>query len=242
MKQFRTRDSATAFLRKNGVAKEHYNHFITSDVVGGKPVFIVDTDDMETYLSCKDTDKKMGTNLVDGNFGKENSDGSITKGSYYNEDGTVKSEPEPEQVEENAKKAKTKSQKKIKPLAGSALDERARERLDKKQPKTAGGKSVGRNPNGKPLNNKGQPGLERLIMPKPTKGILKDYPDAPTNSIRAFIMYLILEKLDDDLIYAAMREVFGDEKCEGKRRYPRIYRKQMSKAGQLDDKGRPKKH
>lgn len=247
MKQFKTRDSATAFMRKAGVKKEHYNNFISSEVVGGKPIFTVDTDEMETYLDLK---KNLGDQVVDGNYDKENQDGLIGKGDYYNDDGSLKKDELKEENEEveAVQEAKTKSPKKKKtpPLAGSALDERTRQRLkDKEKPavkfeerkrtkmkKDSDGNKVRRPPLKK----------EPVAKVPPTKGILKSYPDVTTKSIRAFIVYLLLEGLDDHQIFGGVKEVFGEEKAEGKETYPRYYRKQLIKSKQLDENGKPTKH
>lgn len=237
MKQFKTRDSATAFLRKRGVKKEHYNNFITADVVDGKPVFMVDDSDVETYISCDEIDRKLGTNLVKGNFDSTGDDGKVTKAEYHNDDAAEEVNKSNVIEEKKVAKKETKSKAKASPLAESPLDKRSRERLEAKSPKTAGGKRVKSSMS--PVN--AEPG-RKLPNIKPTNGILNDYPDAPTNSIRGFIMYLILERIDDDTIYAAMLEVFGKDRCEGKRKYPYVYRRQLAAAGQLDSKGKPKKH
>ena len=73
----------------------------------------------------------------------------------------------------------------------------------------------------------------------PTVGILKQFPDLPTSSIRRFCMYLILEGLDNNTVFSAMKEVFGEEKCVGKSHYPNAYRNELIRAKQLDEKGKP---
>lgn len=268
MKQFKTRDSATAFMRKHGVKKEHYNNFITTDVVGGKPIFMVDEEGVLQYADLKDT---FGEKMVDGNYDRENADGTVSKGDYYNEDGSLKKdEPaqdeeqpdeqvEDEQVEEDVKTktVKNKKQKKAPPLAGSALDERSRERLaEKKKQKEPVSKympheqrnrrSSKSHPEDLDENGKMKPRpkikQEPIAKAPATKGILERFPYVRTKSIRAFIVDLLLEGVDHHTIYGGMKEVFGEDKCVGKERYPDYYSRELVKLGQLDSKGKPHKH
>lgn len=243
MKQFKTRDSATAFMRKNCVKREHYNNFITTDVVGGKPVYIVDTAAIETYLDLKDT---FGDKSVDGNYDHEDASGNVAKGDYHNEDGSYnltkedKPEDKPEVKNEEAtkhKKVKKDSKRKTgtPPLDGSDLDKRARERLEaKKKPEVV---QEGRKR--KHISAKASTVLEDV---PPTVGILKSYPSVPTKSIRAFVIYLILEGLDNAKIFGGMKEVFGEDKCKGKSAYPNYYRRQLRESKQLGPDGKPHKH
>lgn len=262
MKQFKTRDSATAFMRKHGVKKEHYNNFITTDVVGGKPVFTVDDEGVLQYADLKDT---FGDRVVDGNYDKENADGTVSKGDYYNEDGSLKKdepvreEDQPEeQVEDvKTKTGKSKKQKKAPPLAGSALDERSRERLaekkKRKEPVTKyipheqrNRRSAKSHPEDLDENGKMKPRrshkCEPIVNAPATKGILERFPYVRTKSIRAFIVDLLLEGVDHHTIYGGMKEVFGKDKCIGKEKYPEYYCRELVKLGQLDSKGKPHKH
>lgn len=268
MKQFKTRDSATAFMRKHGIKKEHYNNFITTDVIGGKPIFMVDEEGVLQYEDLKDT---FGEKTVDGNYDRENADGTVSKGDYYNEDGSLKKdEPvqgeeqpdeqvEDEQVEEDVKTktVKSKKPKKTPPLAGSALDERSRERLaEKKKQKEPVKKYMHheqrkhRHPKDYPdqLDENGKlkqrPSVQKepIVDAPATKGILKRFPYVRTKSIRAFIVDLLLEGVDHHTIYGGMKEVFGKDKCIGKERYPEYYSRELVKLGQLNSKGKPHKH
>lgn len=243
MKQFKTRDSATAYMRKNGVKREHYNNFITTDVVGGKPVYIVDTAAIETYVDLKDT---FGDKSVDGNYDREDASGVVTKGDYHNEDGSYnipkenKSEDKPgDSDEETTKTEKVKKDSKRKtgtpPLDGSDLDKRARERLEaKKKPEVI--------QEGRKRKHISSNASSTLHDVPPTVGVMKSYPDAPTKSIRAFVIYLILEGLDNAKIFGAMKEVFGEDKCKGKSAYPNYYRRQLKESKQLGSNGKPHKH
>ena len=74
-----------------------------------------------------------------------------------------------------------------------------------------------------------------------TIGILKQYPDVPTQSIRATCLYLILEGLDNQTVFGAMKEIFGEEVCKNKHGYPQYYRNELIKAQQLNEKGKVKK-
>lgn len=236
-RQFKTRDSATAFMRKHGVTKEYYNNFLTTDTIGGKPVFIVDVEDMETFIDLKKSDEKHGTNCADGNYSKEDKDGNITQGEYHNED------------KKPAKKAEQEQPEKTSDLGKTELGKRLRERVEKnkkptieKEPR----KRVKVDPETRKLN----PGFAvatarnktRGVANAPaTKGILKQFPDLPIKSIRATCRYLILEGLDDSTVFGAMKEIFGEELCVGKQHYPRVYRNELIKAQQLKENGRPKK-
>lgn len=242
MKQFKTRDSATAFMRKHGVKKEHYNNFITSDVVGGKPVFTVDVDDMEQYLILK---KNFGDGLVDGNYDREGENGEITYGTYFDENGNYthkgKKKEDLEQEDKPDEKIKTvkekpKQEKAEPPLAGSEIDKRARERLESKKKPTVVQEGTGRKKRGY-----GRASIADSDAPA-TTGILTTYPETPTKSIRAFIIYLILEGLDNIQIYGAMKEVFGEDKSKGKSGYPYYYRRQLQESKQLGPDGKPHKH
>lgn len=251
MKQFKTRDSATAFMRKHGVTKEYYNNFLTTDTVGGKPVFIVDVDGMETFIDLGKLDEQTGGNAVAGNYSKEDADGNITQGEYYNEDGSLKQD-EPKEKEEDETPAPKAKQSKTQPektsdLGKTKLGQRLRERqqekakpviekeprkrvkVDKEFKKEYKGLAIA-HANVKTRSMGNNP---------PTVGILKQFPDLPTNSIRRFCMYLILEGLDNDTVFSAMKEVFGEEKCDGKSHYPKAYRNELIRAKQLDEKGKP---
>lgn len=222
-RQFKTRDSATAFMRKHGVTKEYYNNFLTTDTIGGKPVFIVDVEDMETFIDLKKSDEKHGTNCADGNYSKEDKDGNITQGEYHNEDKKpVKKTEQPEKTSD---------------LGKTELGKRLRERVEKnKKPK------IEKEPRKKvkvdPETRKRNTGAANAPA---TIGILKQFPDLPIKSIRATCRYLILEGLDNDTVFGAMKEIFGEELCVGKQHYPRVYRNELIKAQQLKENGRPKK-
>lgn len=253
IKQFKTRYSATAFMRKLGVTKEYYNNFLSTEVIGGKPVFVVDVGDVETFLDLRKLDEQTGGNAAAGNYSKENDDGTIEPGEYYNEDGSLKQdEPEEqEQVEDEkpTKKTKLKEEqpKKTSGLGKTKLGQRLRERQEegkvkvvREQRKRA---KVSEVKNRKDLTT---PQAKNIARQKTnakenapaTVGILKQFPDLPQNSIRAMCFYLILEGLDDMQVFGAMKEVYGEEKSKGKSRYPQIYRKELIKAGQLNEKGK----
>lgn len=254
IKQFKTRDSATAFMRKHGVSKEYYNNFITSDTVGGKPVFIVDVGDMETFLDLQKLDSHTGGNAAAGNYSKENKDGTISPGEYYHEDGSLKQD-EPAEEETNKQhekpKKKTKQSKeqpeKTSDLGKTELGKRLRERQQKsKTPVIEKEERKQIKPDEE--HKKKSPGFAKgtakvmtnsMANAPRTKGILKQYPDLSTSSIRKFCMYLILEGLDNETVFGAMKEVFGEEKCAGKSRYPQAYRNELIRAKQLDEKGKP---
>lgn len=236
-RQFKTRDSATAFMRKHGVTKEYYNNFLTTDTVGGKPIFVVDVDDMETFIDLKKMDDQQGTNCADGNYSKEDKDGNITQGEYYNED------------EKPAKKTKQvkKQPEKTSDLGKTELGKRLRERVEagKKPTVLKEERKVI-----KPSKDAVHVGLATANARKKTRGItnapatigiLKQYPDAPTKSIRATCLYLILEGLDNQTVFGAMKEIFGEEVCKNKQGYPQYYRNELIKAKQLDEKGKVKK-
>lgn len=250
IKQFKTRDSATAFMRKHGVSKEYYNNFITSDTVGGKPVFIVDVGDMETFLDLQKLDSNTGGNAAAGNYSKENTDGTISPGEYYNEDAPATEEEgeTKEQHEEPKKKTKQskKQPEKTSDLGKTELGKRLRERQQNKKPviEKEPRKQIEPNEEQKiksPGYAKGTAKVKTNSMANAprTKGILKQYPDLPTNSIRRLCMYLILEGLDNETVFGAMKEVFGEEKCVGKAHYPRAYRNELIRAKQLNEKGKP---
>lgn len=238
-RQFKTRDSATAFMCKHGVTKEYYNNFLTTDTVGGKPIFVVDVDDMETFIDLKKMDDQQGTNCADGNYSKEDKDGNITQGEYYSED--EKPTKKTEQVKEQPKKTSD--------LGKTELGKRLRERVE------AGKKPTIVKENRKRIKpTKAQKavnaGLATANARKKTRGItnapatigiLKQYPDVPTKSIRATCMYLILEGLDNQTVFGAMKEIFGEEVCKNKQGYPQYYRNELIKAKQLDEKGKVKK-
>lgn len=223
-RQFKTRDSATAFMRKHGVTKEYYNNFLTTDTIGGKPVFIVDVEDMETFIDLKKSDEKHGTNCADGNYSKEDEDGNITQGEYHNEDKkpTKKKQEQPEKTSD---------------LGKTELGKRLRERVEKNKKPT-----IEKEPRKKvkvdPETRKRNTGAANAPA---TIGILKQFPDLPIKSIRAMCRYLILEGLDNDTVFGAMKEIFSEELCVGKQHYPRVYRNELIKAQQLKDNGRPKK-
>lgn len=242
-RQFKTRDSATAFMRKHGVTKEYYNNFLTTDTVGGKPIFVVDVDDMETFIDLKKMDDQQGTNCADGNYSKEDKDGNITQGEYYNEDGTLKQD---EKTETKAVK-KQKQPEKTSDLGKTKLGKRLRERVE-----------VGKKPAVlkeerkviKPSKDAVYVGIATANARKQTRGIanapatigiLKQYPDVPTQSIRATCLYLILEGLDNQTVFGAMKEIFGEEVCKNKHGYPQYYRNELIKAQQLNEKGKVKK-
>lgn len=239
-RQFKTRDSATAFMRKHGVTKEYYNNFLTTDTVGGKPIFVVDVDDMETFIDLKKMDDQQGTNCADGNYSKEDKDGNITQGEYYNEDEkpTKKTEQVKEQPEKTSDLGKTK------------LGKRLRERVEEGKKPTVLKENRKRIKPTKAEKARSSVGFAtenarrktRGIANAPaTIGILKQYPDAPTKSIRATCMYLILEGLDNQTVFGAMKEIFGEEVCKNKHGYPQYYRNELIKAQQLDAKGKVKK-
>lgn len=244
-RQFKTRDSATAFMRKHGVTKEYYNNFLTTDTVGGKPIFVVDVDDMETFIDLKKMDSQQGTNCADGNYSKEDKDGNITQGEYYNEDGALKQD---EKTETKAVK-KQKQPEKTSDLGKTELGKRLRERVE------AGKKPTIVKENRKRIKpTKAQKAVNAgfatanarkktlgITNAPATVGILKQYPDAPTKSIRATCMYLILEGLDNQTVFGAMKEIFGEEVCKNKQGYPQYYRNELIKAKQLNEKGKVKK-
>lgn len=239
-RQFKTRDSATAFMRKHGVTKEYYNNFLTTDTVGGKPIFVVDVDDMETFIDLKKMDEKQGTNCADGNYSKEDKDGNITQGEYYNEDEkpTKKTEQVKEQPEKTSDLGKTK------------LGKRLRERVEEGKKPTVLKENRKRFKPTKEEKARSSVGFAtenarrktRGIANAPaTIGILKQYPDVPTQSIRATCLYLILEGLDNQTVFGAMKEIFGEEVCKNKHGYPQYYRNELIKAQQLNEKGKVKK-
>lgn len=253
IKQFKTRDSATAFMRKHGVTKEYYNNFLTTDIVGGKPVFIVDVADMETFIDLGKLDEQTGGNAVSGNYSKEDENGNITPGEYYNEDGSLKKDEPKEKIEDDketpAPKAKqTKEQpEKTSDLGKTKLGQRLRERQQENAKPTIEKERRKRVKVNKELK-KDYPGLaaahvktktNSFMNTPPTKGIQKQYPDIPTNSIRKFCIYLILEGLDNATVFGAMKEVFGEDKCVGKTHYPQAYRNELIRAKQLNEKGKP---
>lgn len=239
-RQFKTRDSATAFMRKHGVTKEYYNNFLTTDTVGGKPIFVVDVDDMETFIDLKKMDEKQGTNCADGNYSKEDKDGNITQGEYYNEDEkpTKKTEQVKEQPEKTSDLGKTK------------LGKRLRERVEEGKKPTVLKENRKRFKPTKEEKARSSVGFAtenarrktRGIANAPaTIGILKQYPDVPAQSIRATCLYLILEGLDNQTVFGAMKEIFGEEVCKNKHGYPQYYRNELIKAQQLNEKGKVKK-
>jgi hypothetical protein len=240
-RQFKTRDSATAFMRKHGVTKEYYNNFLTTDTIGGKPIFVVDVDDMETFIDLKKSDEKHGTNCADGNYSKEDKDGNVTQGEYYNEDGTLKQDEKPMK--------KTEQPEKTSDLGKTELGKRLRERVEagkkptvvkerrKRFKPTKAEKAVNA---GLATANARRKTLGIANAPA-TIGILKQYPDVPTKSIRATCMYLILEGLDNQTVFGAMKEIFGEETCKNKKGYPQYYRNELIKAKQLNEKGKVKK-
>ena len=239
-RQFKTRDSATAFMRKHGVTKEYYNNFLTTDTIGGKPVFIVDVEDMETFIDLKKSDEKHGTNCADGNYSKEDKDGNITQGEYYNEDGTLK---------QDAKK-KQEQPEKTSDLGKTKLGKRLRERVEKNKKPTIEKEPRKRFKPTKAEKELSGAGVATANARRKTRGaanapatigILKQFPDLPIKSIRATCRYLILEGLDNDTVFGAMKEIFGAELCVGKQHYPRVYRSELIKAQQLKENGRPKK-
>lgn len=250
-KQFKTRDSATAFMRKHGVTKEYYNNFLTTDTVNGKPVFIVDVDDMETFIDLGKLDEQTGGNSVAGNYSKEDADGNITRGEYYNEDGSLKQDEPKEKAEDETPTPKAKQSKaqpeKTSDLGKTKLGQRLRERQqESKKP------VIEKEPRKKVKVDeelkKKNPGAAKAVAKvmtrsmgnnPPTVGILKRFPDVPVNSIRRFCLYLILEGLDDGTVFSAMKEVFSEEKCVGKTHYPKAYRNELIRAKQLDEKGKP---
>lgn len=240
-RQFKTRDSATAFMRKHRVTKEYYNNFLTTDTIGGKPIFVVDVDDMETFIDLKKSDEKHGTNCADGNYSKEDKDGNVTQGEYYNEDGTLKQDEKPMK--------KTEQPEKTSDLGKTDLGKRLRERVEagkkptimkekrKRFKPTKAEKAVNAG-----LATANARRKTRGIANAPaTIGILKQYPDVPTKSIRATCLYLILEGLDNQTVFGAMKEIFGEEVCKNKKGYPQYYRNELIKAKQLNEKGKVKK-
>lgn len=244
-RQFKTRDSATAFMRKHGVTKEYYNNFLTTDTIGGKPVFIVDVEDMETFIDLKKSDEKHGTNCADGNYSKEDKDGNITQGEYYNEDGTLKQDKRPTKKTEQVKEQPQKTSD----LGKTELGKRLRERVEAGKEQTVvkeRRKRIKPTKEEKAVNagfataNARRKTLGIANAPA-TVGILKQYPDVPTKSIRAACMYLILEGLDNQTVFGAMKEIFGEEACKNKQGYPQYYRNELIKAKQLNEKGKVKK-
>ena len=242
-KQFKTRDSATAFMRKHGVTKEYYNNFLTTDTVGGKPIFVVDVDDMETFIDLKKMDDQQGTNCADGNYSKEDKEGNITQGEYYNEDGTLKQDEKPTKKTEQVKEQPEKTSD----LGKTELGKRLRERVEAGKKPTV---VKERRKRIKPSKEAVYVGLATANARKKTLGIanapatidiLKQYPDVPTKSIRATCMYLILEGLDNQTVFGAMKEIFGEEVCKNKHGYPQYYRNELIKAQQLNEKGKVKK-
>lgn len=236
-RQFKTRDSATAFMRKHGVTKEYYNNFLTTDTVGGKPIFVVDVDDMETFIDLKKMDAQQGTNCADGNYSKEDKDGNIKQGEYYNEDEkpTKKTKQVKEQPEKTSDLGKTELGKRLRERveAGKKPTVLKEERKIIKPSKDAVYAGIAKaNARKKTLGIANAPA---------TIGILKQYPDVPTKSIRATCMYLILEGLDNQTVFGAMKEIFGEEVCENKQGYPQYYRNELIKAKQLNEKGKVKK-
>lgn len=246
LRQFKTRDSATAFMRKHGVTKEYYNNFLTTDTVGGKPVFVVDVEDMETFIDLKKLDEQSGGNAAAGNYSKEDGDGNITQGEYYNEDGTLKQDEKPTQKTEQIKEQQTAPSDLGKTKLGKRL--REREELNKK-PKIE--KKARKQIKVKPDEQTGKThGYAKLNAERQTKGmgnapatknILEQFPDLPVKSIRATCLYLILEGLNNETVFGAMKEVFGEERCKGKAHYPQAYRNELIKTNQLDEKGKPRK-
>lgn len=244
-KQFKTRDSATAFMRKHGVTKEYYNNFLTTDTVGGKPIFVVDVDDMETFIDLKKMDDQQGTNCADGNYSKEDKEGNITQGEYYNEDGTLKQDEKPTKKTEQVKEQPEKTSDLGKTELGKRLRERVeagkkptvlKERRRRIKP-TKAEKEVNA---GFATANARRKTLAVANAPA-TVGILKQYPDAPTKSIRSACMYFILEGLDNQTVFGAIKEIFGEEACKNKQGYPQYYRNELIKAQQLNEKGKVKK-
>lgn len=236
-RQFKTRDSATAFMRKHGVTKEYYNNFLTTDTIGGKPVFIVDVEDMETFIDLKKMDEKQGTNCADGNYSKEDKDGNITQGEYHNEDKKPAKKAEQEQPEKTSDLGKTELGKRLRERveAGkkpTVVKERRKRIKPTKEEKAVNAGFATANASRKTLGIANAPA---------TVGILKQYPDVPTKSIRAACMYLILEGLDNQTVFGAIKEIFGEEACKNKQGYPQYYRNELIKAKQLNEKGKVKK-
>lgn len=238
-RQFKTRDSATAFMRKHGITKEYYNNFLTTDTVGGKPIFVVDVDDMETFIDLKKMDAQQGTNCADGNYSKEDKDGNITQGEYYNEDEkpTKKTEQVKEQPEKTSDLGKTELGKRLRERveAGKkptiAKENRKRIKPTKEEKAVNAGLATAR----------ARSKTRGIANAPATIGILKQYPDVPTQSIRATCLYLILEGLDNQTVFGAMKEIFGEEVCKNKHGYPQYYRNELIKAQQLNEKGKVKK-
>lgn len=239
-RQFKTRDSATVFMRKHGVTKEYYNNFLTTDTVGGKPIFVVDVDDMETFIDLKKMDAQQGTNCADGNYSKEDKDGNITQGEYYNED--EKPTKKTKQVKEQPKKTSD--------LGKTELGKRLRERVEEGKKPTVLKEERKRFKPTEEEKARSSVGFATENARRKTHGIanapatidiLKQYPDVPTKSIRATCLYLILEGLDNQTVFGAMKEIFGEEVCKNKHGYPQYYRNELIKAQQLDAKGKVKK-
>lgn len=238
-RQFKTRDSATAFMRKHGVTKEYYNNFLTTDTVGGKPIFVVDVDDMETFIDLKKMDEKQGTNCADGNYSKEDKDGNITQGEYYNEDEkpTKKTEQVREQPEKTSDLGKTKLGKRLRERVEEGKKPTVLKENRKRFKPTKAEKAV----NAGLATARARSKTRGIANAPATIGILKQYPDVPTQSIRATCLYLILEGLDNQTVFGAMKEIFGEEVCKNKHGYPQYYRNELIKAQQLNEKGKVKK-
>jgi len=238
-RQFKTRDSATAFMRKHGVTKEYYNNFLTTDTVGGKPIFVVDVDDMETFIDLKKMDEKQGTNCADGNYSKEDKDGNITQGEYYNEDEkpTKKTEQVKEQPEKTSDLGKTKLGKRLRERVEEGKKPTVLKENRKRIKPTKAEKAV----NAGLATARARSKTRGIANAPATIGILKQYPDVPTQSIRATCLYLILEGLDNQTVFGAMKEIFGEEVCKNKHGYPQYYRNELIKAQQLNEKGKVKK-
>lgn len=238
-RQFKTRDSATAFMRKHGVTKEYYNNFLTTDTVGGKPIFVVDVDDMETFIDLKKMDEKQGTNCADGNYSKEDKDGNITQGEYYNEDEkpTKKTEQVKEQPEKTSDLGKTELGKRLRERVEAGKKPAVLKENRKRIKPTKEEKAV----NAGLATARARSKTRGIANAPATIGILKQYPDVPTQSIRATCLYLILEGLDNQTVFGAMKEIFGEEVCKNKHGYPQYYRNELIKAQQLNEKGKVKK-
>lgn len=237
-RQFKTRDSATAFMRKHGVTKEYYNNFLTTDTIGGKPVFIVDVDDMETFIDLKKSDEKHGTNCADGNYSKEDKDGNVTQGEYYNEDGTLKQDKkEQEQPQVPSDLGKTKLGKRLR----ERVEANKKPTIEKENRKRFKPTKAEKELNAGYATANARRKTRGTGNAPATKGILKQFPDLPIKSIRATCRYLILEGLDNDTVFGAMKEIFGEELCVGKQHYPQVYRNELIKAQVLKDNGRPKR-
>lgn len=238
-RQFKTRDSATSFMRKHGVTKEYYNNFLTTDTVGGKPIFVVDVDDMETFIDLKKMDEKQGTNCADGNYSKEDKDGNIMQGEYYIEDEkpTKKTEQVKEQPEKTSDLGKTKLGKRLRERVEEGKKPTVLKENRKRIKPTKAEKAV----NAGLATARARSKTRGIANAPATIGILKQYPDVPMQSIRATCLYLILEGLDNQTVFGAMKEIFGEEVCKNKHGYPQYYRNELIKAQQLNEKGKVKK-